>query len=86
MEDRIVARGLTFDDVLLEPAYSEVMPNEVDVSSRLTRNVPLSIPVVTAGVGYANNRTHAPDEHVRLGDFLNAARQIARVLDGFATL
>ena len=27
MEDRIVARGLTFDDVLLEPAYSEVMPN-----------------------------------------------------------
>jgi len=47
---------------------------------------PLGIPVVTAGVGYANNRTHAPDEHVRLGDFLNAARQIARVLDGFATL
>ena len=47
---------------------------------------PLGIPVVTAGVGYPNNRTHAPDEHVRVGDFLNAARQIARVLDGFAVL
>ncbi len=48
MEDRIVARGITFDDVLLEPAYSEVMPNEVDVSSRLTRNVTLNIPVVSS--------------------------------------
>jgi acetylornithine deacetylase/succinyl-diaminopimelate desuccinylase-like protein len=47
---------------------------------------PLGIPVVTAGVGYADNRTHAPDEHVRLSDFLNAARHIARILDGFADL
>ncbi|MDR7545219.1 MAG: M20/M25/M40 family metallo-hydrolase [Armatimonadota bacterium] len=47
---------------------------------------PLGIPVVTAGVGYAGNRTHAPDEHVRLVDFLNAARHIARILDGFADL
>ena len=35
MEDRIAYRGLTFDDVLLEPAYSEVLPSEVDVSSPL---------------------------------------------------
>lgn len=48
MEDRIVTRGVTFDDVLLEPAYSEVMPNEVDVSSRLTRNVPISIPITSS--------------------------------------
>jgi acetylornithine deacetylase/succinyl-diaminopimelate desuccinylase-like protein len=47
---------------------------------------PLRIPVVNAGVGYANNRTHAPDEHVRLEDFLRAARHIARILDGFADL
>jgi acetylornithine deacetylase/succinyl-diaminopimelate desuccinylase-like protein len=47
---------------------------------------PLGIPVVTAGVGYAGNRTHAPDEHVRLADFLNASRHIARILDGFAEL
>ncbi|HMA34800.1 MAG TPA: M20/M25/M40 family metallo-hydrolase [Chloroflexia bacterium] len=47
---------------------------------------PLGIPVVTAGVGYPDSRTHAPDEHVRLPDFVQAARHIARILDGFATL
>jgi acetylornithine deacetylase/succinyl-diaminopimelate desuccinylase-like protein len=47
---------------------------------------PLGIPVVTAGVGYAGNRTHAPDEHVRLNDFVNASRHIGRILDGFAEL
>jgi len=48
MEDRIAYRGLTFDDVLLEPAYSEVMPSEVSTSTRLTRNIPLSVPVVSS--------------------------------------
>lgn len=44
------------------------------------------IPIVTAGVGYADNRTHSPNEHVRLSDFLNAARHIARIIDGLADL
>lgn len=48
MDDRIVANGLTFDDLLLVPAYSEVMPAEVDISSRLTRNIPLSVPIVSS--------------------------------------
>ena len=47
---------------------------------------PLGITVVTAGVGYPGSRTHAPDENVRLQDFLNAARHIGRILDGFADL
>lgn len=47
---------------------------------------PLGIPVVRAGVGYPGSRTHAPDEHVRLQDFLNASRHIARIMDGFAEL
>ena len=42
------------------------------------------IPVVTAGVGYWDNRAHAPDEHVRVQDFLNGSRHIARIMDGFA--
>lgn len=46
--DRIAYRGITFDDVLLEPAYSEVMPSEVDVSSWLTRNIPLRLPVISS--------------------------------------
>lgn len=44
------------------------------------------IPVVTAGVGYWDNRVHAPNEHVRLNDFLNASRQIARIIEGFGDL
>ena len=42
------------------------------------------IPVVFAGVGYWDNRIHAPDEHVRLQDFLDGARHVARIMDGFA--
>jgi acetylornithine deacetylase/succinyl-diaminopimelate desuccinylase-like protein len=42
------------------------------------------IPVVWAGTGYWDNRAHAPDEHIRLEDFLNGSRHIARILNGFA--
>lgn len=48
MEDRIAYRGLTFDDVLLEPGYSEIMPSSCDLSSSLTRNISLNIPVVSS--------------------------------------
>ncbi len=47
---------------------------------------PLNIPIARAGVGYWDNRQHAPDEHLRLVDFLNGARHIARIIDGFATI
>jgi acetylornithine deacetylase/succinyl-diaminopimelate desuccinylase-like protein len=45
---------------------------------------PLGIPEVSPGLGYPGSRTHAPDENIRLPDFLRAARHIARILDGFA--
>jgi acetylornithine deacetylase/succinyl-diaminopimelate desuccinylase-like protein len=45
-----------------------------------------NIPVVSAGVGNDRNRTHAPDEHVRLVDLLNAARHIGRIVEGFGDL
>ena len=41
---------LTFDDVLLEPAYSEVLPKDVDVRSRLSRNIELNIPLCSAAM------------------------------------
>lgn len=44
------------------------------------------IPVITAGTGYADNQIHAPNEHVRIMDFLNGARHIARIIDGFAEI
>ena len=48
MHDRIAYRGVTFDDVLLEPAYSEVMPAEVTTQSRLSRHIPLNIPIISS--------------------------------------
>jgi IMP dehydrogenase len=48
--DKIKGEGLTFDDVLLIPAYSEVLPKDVDISSRLSRNIPLNAPIVSAAM------------------------------------
>ena len=48
MLDRIAYQGITFDDVLLEPGYSEVVPRDVDVRTWLTRNVRLNIPIVSS--------------------------------------
>lgn len=47
---KIVGEGLTYDDVLLVPAYSEVLPREVDIRSRFTRNIPINVPVVSAAM------------------------------------
>ena len=47
---RISKEALTFDDVLLVPARSEVLPREVDLSTRLTRNISLSIPLLAAAM------------------------------------
>jgi IMP dehydrogenase len=48
MQDRIAYQGITFDDVLLEPAYSDVLPREVDVRTQLTRHIRLNIPIVSS--------------------------------------
>lgn len=48
MEERIAYRGITFDDVLLEPAFSAVMPNEVDTHTQLTRNIRLNVPILSS--------------------------------------
>ena len=50
MEDRFGREGLTFDDVLLVPARSEVLPRDVGVGTRLTRTIRLNIPLLTAGM------------------------------------
>ena len=47
---KIIGEGITFDDVLLVPAYSEVIPNQVDVSTYLTKKVKLNIPFMSAGM------------------------------------
>ena len=50
IEDKILYEGLTFDDVLLVPSYSEVLPREVDLSSMFTRNIRINTPVVSAAM------------------------------------
>jgi IMP dehydrogenase len=50
MEHRILGEALTFDDVLLVPARSNVVPSQVDVRSRFSRRVPLQVPIVSAAM------------------------------------
>ena len=47
---QIIGEGITFDDVLLVPAYSQVIPNQVDVSTYLTKQIKLNIPLMSAGM------------------------------------
>ncbi|MBP5528689.1 MAG: IMP dehydrogenase, partial [Lachnospiraceae bacterium] len=46
----IVKEGITFDDVLLIPGYSQVIPNQVDISTYLTKTIKLNIPMMSAGM------------------------------------
>ena len=48
MIDRIAYQGITFDDVLLEPASSDVLPRDADVRTQLTRNIRLNIPIISS--------------------------------------
>jgi IMP dehydrogenase len=47
---QIIGEGITFDDVLLVPAFSEVLPNQVDLSTNLTKTIKLNIPLMSAGM------------------------------------
>ncbi|HJT33576.1 MAG TPA: IMP dehydrogenase, partial [Pirellulales bacterium] len=48
MNDKLSSAGITFDDVLLEPRYSEVVPADCDVSTQLTRRIRLNIPLLSS--------------------------------------
>jgi IMP dehydrogenase len=50
IQDKIIAEALTFDDILLLPAKSEVLPAQVDVRARLTKNITLNIPILSAAM------------------------------------
>ncbi|SET52938.1 IMP dehydrogenase [[Clostridium] aminophilum] len=47
---QIIGEGITFDDVLLVPSYSEVVPNQIDLSTQLTKKIRLNIPLLSAGM------------------------------------
>src|SRR5213082_1866041 len=48
MQDRIAYQGITFDDVLLEPGYSELLPRQVDTRTQLTARIALNIPILSS--------------------------------------
>jgi IMP dehydrogenase len=50
LPDKFAKLGLAYDDVLLVPAYSDVVPNQIDTSTRLTRNIRLNIPLISAAM------------------------------------
>jgi IMP dehydrogenase len=59
MNDKILNNGLTFDDVLLMPAYSEILPHAVDVSTVLSSNISLSLPILSAAMDTVTEHTLA---------------------------
>jgi IMP dehydrogenase len=59
LPEKIIAEALTFDDVLLVPAYSETLPREVDISSKLTRSIRLNAPIVSAAMDTVTEATLA---------------------------
>ena len=59
IDERVLPTGLTFDDVLLVPAYSEVLPREVSTVARFSRNITLNIPIVSAAMDTVTEATLA---------------------------
>lgn len=49
-DSKILGEGLTYDDVLLVPAFSEVLPREVNIQSKFSRNITLNVPIVSAAM------------------------------------
>ena len=49
-QNKIVGEGLTYDDVLLVPAYSQVLPREVSIQSKFSRNISLNVPIISAAM------------------------------------
>ena len=67
---KIIGEGITFDDVLLVPAYSEVIPNEVDLSTYLTKKIRLNIPMMSAGMDTVTEHRMATAMLVRAASVL----------------
>ena len=50
ISDKFALQGLTFDDVLLIPAHSEVLPREVNIQTKLTRDITINLPLISAAM------------------------------------
>ena len=59
MERKIIQDGITFDDVLLVPAFSDIVPDKVETSTRLTRDISIGIPLLSAPMDTVTESTLA---------------------------
>jgi acetylornithine deacetylase/succinyl-diaminopimelate desuccinylase-like protein len=85
-DDPFIALAKRIGEQLYLPPY-QINPLGGGSSPEYAFAAPLgNIPIIDAGVGYFNSRGHAPDENIRLVDFMNGARYIARLLNEFASL
>ena len=50
LSDKVIFEGLTFDDVLLVPSYSDILPRDVDLSSKFTRSITINTPILSAAM------------------------------------
>ena len=57
--DKFFGDGLTFDDVLLMPAYSQVLPRDVDITTRLTKDITINVPMLSAAMDTVTEATLA---------------------------
>jgi IMP dehydrogenase len=91
--NKFLGEALTYDDVLLVPAYSEVMPREVDISSFFSRNIQLNIPIVTAAMDTVTEATMAIaiaqeggigviHKNMSIADQANQVRKVKRAENG----
>lgn len=69
--DKIVMDGLTYDDVLLIPAYSEVLPKTVELSTKFSKNIELKIPFVTAAMDTVTEAKWQLPLHVKVVSVLS---------------
>jgi len=61
---RLLGKALTFDDVLLVPAFSQVLPRDTSLATRLSRNIPLNLPLVSRGNTWENAGTNRTSSKV----------------------
>ena len=78
----IIGDGITFDDVLLVPQYSEVTPNMVDLTTHLTKKIKLNIPMMSAGMDTVTEHRMAICDALSL----DSLRSCTKLLNGLTTI
>ena len=82
--DGLIRDGLTFDDVLLEPGPSEVMPADVDVRTQLTRSISLNLPIIASAMDTVTEAQMAIAMAQNGGQHLGVAGPQQHVVEGQA--